>query len=275
MSDSEGKVRLFHQNGSEVLLPIPTGYAQASEKINEYVKQGWLVRQPDPQYEQIIGYVAKRARIDERSGEEVPILDLYGAHDGMSKRFIVRYINTDQQHLEFTAATGLTLDDIPMWEGEQPLERGKGNAHKYIVKLNQPVKIIYKNNPKYPKDKADSEKTQDEKKIPARLFVAWGEPVEFEGWVSENRPNAPKNEEKKSTPTTKKPSAGSANGHWAENEVNRQKVKDTFIEYGIDTVEKMVQAMGEIEEGVTKLSQSKVENVDRYCHLIKQMYEAW
>src|SRR5690606_41719474 len=128
MSYSEGKVRLFHQNGSEVLLPIPVGYEQASEKINKYLKQGWLVRQPDPQYEQIIGYVAKRARIDERSGEEVPLLDQYGAHVGMTKRFIVPYVNTDQQHLEFTAANGLTLDAIAQREGGALWDEGKGDA---------------------------------------------------------------------------------------------------------------------------------------------------
>lgn len=281
---SEAKVKLFHPNGAEVFLPIPEDFTAATHKINHYTQSGWAIRQPERMLEQIIGYVAKRSRIDERTGYEVPILDLYATHEKMTKRFIVRYINTEQQAKEFEAITGLKIEDIPLFDGAQPVEKGTRQAEKYIVALPFPVKISYKDNPKYNKLKPDAEKTKEEKKIPARLFVNWLERVEVPANPTPASPaKSEKNDSPKSTSTKSEPKAGAgSNEHWATIESNRTQVANAFAEYKIIGKPKVLEAIQEIERNkfgedieISKLTETKFKTVEEYLSAIRQLYEEW
>lgn len=110
-----------------------------------------------------IGHVVRRVKGND-DGSETPVIDLYP--ERAKFRILGVYLNTPQDVAAFEAAAGLRLADLPLYEGDNSIERGKGpKTDKYVVSLSRPARVAIKPNPRYegPEDKTH----------PKRLFVRW------------------------------------------------------------------------------------------------------
>ena len=110
-----------------------------------------------------IGHVVRRVKGND-DGSETPVIDLYP--ERAKFRVLGVYLNTPQDVAAFEAAAGLRLADLPLYEGDNSIERGKGpKTDKYVVSLSRPARVVIKPNPRYegPEDKTH----------PKRLFVRW------------------------------------------------------------------------------------------------------
>lgn len=165
-----GMVKLYHPSGVEVLLPIDEAIQAATTQINEYVQMGYRIDPPEHHEQVQIGWVCRRSRIDEKRGNEIPILDCYVDHPQMVNKYITVYINTEQQQHDFESMSGIALSALPFWIGKQAPERGENReTDKLIIRLPHPVLLSWKPNPKY--DPNPDIPAKDRK--PKRLFVNW------------------------------------------------------------------------------------------------------
>lgn len=87
-------------------------------------------------------------------------------------KFLHIYLNNEQMIADFERAFGFSPLQLPHYEGEVALERGKNpkKDSQYIVKLRNPVQVFYKRNPRWSEDLSE----EDRKKIQKNIFVRWG-----------------------------------------------------------------------------------------------------
>lgn len=273
---SEATVRLYHPNGAEVQLPIQITFQSASADIETYTKSGWLIRPPEKTETINIGYIVRRSKLNKITGEETPVIDLFGSHPKMNRRFLMVYLNKPEQIQAFEIATGLKLDQIKFFNGDAPPKNEDGATNReYIVRLEKTVNVAYKANPAYDPDEKD-----ESKKKPARLFIRW---LDKADWYNESNPTphpaSPQNGVKSSPPPTAAPATpkdeGASNNQWWLIVTQRNRVIEAFAKFGIRGKDKIVEAMGQLEPGVTKLSETKAPTLEDYIAMIDRVYEAW
>jgi len=81
-------------------------------------------------------------------------------------RILGVYLNAEQDVQAFETACGVRLKDLPLYEGGNSIERGKGTkTDKYVVTLPRPAKVVFKRNPRY--------EGEEDKKHSKRIFVRW------------------------------------------------------------------------------------------------------
>lgn len=273
---SEATVRLYHPNGAEVQLPIRIPFPDASSDIETYTKAGWMIQKPEKTEVINIGYIVRRSKLNKITGVETPVIDLFGSHPRMNRRFLMVYLNTLEQIQAFEIATGLKLDQIKFFNGDAPPKNEDGATNReYIVRLEKTVNVAYKANPAYNKDEKD-----ETKKKPARLFIRWLDKADWYDAVNPTpRPVAPQNGAKSSPPPTAVPAtpkdAGASSDGWWNDVAKRNQVIEAFAKFGIKGKDKIVESMGTIEPGVTKLSETKAPTVEDYIAMIDRVYEAW
>lgn len=110
-----------------------------------------------------IHYALRTLSVNSR-GESVR---MYLYTERFNWKFIATYLDNIEDTANFTRATGLVVTDMPLYEGDSALERGKNPQRdaKYLVPLRNPVKIVWKQNPAWTGD--------DDKDHAKRLFVRW------------------------------------------------------------------------------------------------------
>jgi hypothetical protein len=168
-----GWVKLFHPSTAQVTIPLPLDKpilvqeAQAlMESVSNLLKAGFSVDVPgleEGEHAEEIGFVVRRSKAN-TDGTETPVVDLYPARGNF--RLLGKYLNDEDEIRVMEAACGLKLANLPLYEGDNSIERGKNTKlDKYVAALAHPVKVIWKLNPKYTgeQDKSHSK----------RIFVRW------------------------------------------------------------------------------------------------------
>lgn len=168
-SNNNAWVKLYHPSGAQVTVPLPLDSAQIEavvKSLDTLVQSGLSVSapgtEPGESVEQI-GHLVRRSKTN-TDGTETPLIDLYGVRANF--RLLGLYLNDPDQLAEFERACGVHINDLQLYEGESPIERGKNpKLDKYIFALPQPVQIVYRANPRWEGD--------NDKKNPKRVFVRW------------------------------------------------------------------------------------------------------
>ncbi len=168
-----GWAKVYHPSGLQVTIPLPVENAltPASAKamldsVSTLLTVGFLVNAPGledgEKVETIVG-VVRRAKAND-DGSETPVIDLYP--DRANFRILGIYLNNEQDIQAFETATGVKLNALPLYDGDNAIERGKGvKTDKYVITLKSPVKVVFKANPKWEGD--------EDKKHSKRVFVRW------------------------------------------------------------------------------------------------------
>lgn len=168
-----GWVKLFHPSSAQVTIPLfldkPILVAEAQAlmaSVTSLLQAGFSVDAPgleDGEHEEEMGFVVRRAKVN-ADESETPVVDLYPVNANF--RRVAKYLNEEADVREFETACGLSLASLPLYEGDNTIERGKNpKMEKYVVALKRPVKVVWKYNPRY--------EGENDKKNPKRLFVRW------------------------------------------------------------------------------------------------------
>lgn len=169
-----GWVKLFHPSNAQVTIPLsldkPILVAEAQAlmaSVTSLLQAGFSVDMPgleEGEHEEEMGFVVRRAKVN-ADETETPVVDLYPVNANF--RRLAKYLNDEAGVREFEAACGLSLASLPLYEGDNTIERGKNpKMEKYVVALTRPVKIVWKYNPRY--------EGENDKKNLKRIFVRWG-----------------------------------------------------------------------------------------------------
>ena len=168
-----GWVKLFHPSSAQVTVPLfldkPILVAEAQAlmaSVTSLLQAGFSVDAPgleDGEHIEEIGFVVRRSKIN-TDETETPVVDLYPARGNF--RLLARYLNSEADVREFQSACGVALSILPLYEGDNSIERGKNpKMDKYVVALKHLVKMVWKFNPRY--------EGENDKKNSKRLFVRW------------------------------------------------------------------------------------------------------
>ncbi len=167
-----GYVKLYHACGVQVSLPVPMfetitlDVAQSMYRsVDAYIQAGWAASVAGLEQGETLEKVTHLCRREKRNddGTASQLVDVY---TGGNFRTVCVY-HDDQDDLEtFQAAFGHPVTDLPLYDGDVPIERGKNpdKDRKYVRAVNG-VSVVWKANPKYEGD--------NDKKHPKRLFVRW------------------------------------------------------------------------------------------------------
>ncbi len=176
MTDRDSALtHLYHPSGAKVDIPLSLledltvdAARRLVLSVDALLEVGFTVNLPgigDGETLDQIGFVVRKSKIND-DGTETPVIDLYLVNG--SFRWIGHYLNTPQMIADFEAACGIKLDKLPLYEGDNSIERGKNpKLDKYVVPLPRPAKLVWKNNPKW--------EGENDKKHPKRVFVRWHE----------------------------------------------------------------------------------------------------
>ena len=170
-----GWVKLFHPSSAQVTIPLfldkPILVAEAQAlmaSVTSLLQAGFSVDAPgleDGEHEEEMGFVVRRTKVN-ADETETPVVDLYPVNANF--RRVAKYLNEEADVREFETACGLSLASLPLYEGDNTIERGKNpKMEKYVIALKRPVKVVWKYNPRY--------EGENDKKNPKRLFVRWSD----------------------------------------------------------------------------------------------------
>jgi hypothetical protein len=168
-----GWVKLFHPSSALVTIPLrlekPILVTEAQalmESVTNLLQAGFSVEAPgleEGEHVEEIGFVVRRSKANS-DGSETPVVDLYPSRGNF--RQLGKYLNNEADIQAFETACGVALNILPLYEGDNSVERGKNpKLDKYVVALQAPVKVVWKLNPRYEGDQ--------DKRNPKRLFVRW------------------------------------------------------------------------------------------------------
>jgi hypothetical protein len=140
---------LYHPSGAKVDIPIDLEVGLSPERasnlrisVDALLAAGFAVNMPGLDDGELVDEVTSVAR--RASGDGVSIVAFYKAHPKLVKKFIHEYLDTPEQIADFESATGLKLNNIPVFDGDKDITKDNRAAGKYIVPLARPVKVVYK-----------------------------------------------------------------------------------------------------------------------------------
>ena len=168
-----GWVKLFHPSSAQVTIPLfldkPILVVEAQSlmaSVNSLLQAGFSVDVPgleDGEHVEEIGFMVRRSKAN-ADGTETPVVDIYPSRGNF--RLLGKYLNNEADIQAFETACSVNLNSMPLYEGDNSIERGKNTKlDKYVITLRHPVKVVWKLNPKYEGDQ--------DKKNSKRLFVRW------------------------------------------------------------------------------------------------------
>ncbi len=174
-----GWVKLYHPSSAQITIPLALDSEISSDQaqvlmrsVTNLINSGFTVFAPgleDGEQLDEIGFIVRKEKENEADEPPTPVLDLYPAKGNY--RLLHVYLNNADDIALFEKVTGLKLGKMPIYEGDNAIERGKATkTDKYVVALKKPVKIVWKFNPRY-----DPEEKDVTKKKPRRLFVRWAD----------------------------------------------------------------------------------------------------
>lgn len=159
---------LFTAHGVRVHFTVPfDGDGQAVNAVVErLLANGYSVNvagaAPGETVEEV-GFVSRREKAD-----GTPVLDLFSPNEMLAHRVFAHYLDTPEMIADFENATGLKLDEIPVWIAEQPIKKTSNTWRQYGVQTRRVARIALKDNPKH-----DPAETDVSKKKPKHLFSQW------------------------------------------------------------------------------------------------------
>lgn len=170
-----GWVKLFHPSSAQVTIPLrldkPILVAEAQalmESVTSLLQAGFSVDAPgleDGEHVEQIGFVVRRSKAN-ADGTETPVVDLYPSRGNF--RQLGKYLNNEADIQAFETACGMGLKSLPLYEGDNSIERSKSpKLDKYVVALKLPVKVVWKLNPRY--------EGENDKRNSKRLFIRWAD----------------------------------------------------------------------------------------------------
>lgn len=312
MSDkSFSAFRVYDKNGLQLTLSFPLRAESADafsdsdavavqNAIDTALRNGFTLNAPDAEEgEEVrtVGFFAKRAKLD-RNGEEIPVIDIYSDTDNPEFKYkmLSLYINNDEDAQEFEAGTGVKISDIPLYDGDAPLERWSVKAPKYLLPVvRKPTRIGLRHNPAYNPNEADPKLKKPQWKF-SRWLVPSATPsgsapaapaalATASGAVSgpERPPSAPALVKGSRSETTRSASSAGASGstaggatkieHWSKALDKRRIVADAFDSFGIHGTLAVSRAMQELEPGVKRLGETRYASADDYVAALRAHYE--
>lgn len=171
--DTPAYCDLFHPRGVRVRMPLPAEPELCLAALEHCLSVGWLTMPPGTEIgtaaapgeeRHSVMYVVKT--FTGKKGD-VPTVDLYSTKGNELKPFFRRYLDAGADAAEFERASGLVLENLPVYVGDGRLERGKNpQTDKLIVQAPKPFPVILKPNPAY-----NPAETDVSKKKPKYLFV--------------------------------------------------------------------------------------------------------
>jgi hypothetical protein len=127
-----GWVKLFHPSSAQVTIPLfldkPILVAEAQAliaSVTSLLQSGFSVDAPgleEGDHVEEIGFVVRRTKAN-TDGTETPVVDLYPARGNF--RLLGKYLNNDADIQAFESACGVVLNTMPLYEGDNSVERGK------------------------------------------------------------------------------------------------------------------------------------------------------
>jgi hypothetical protein len=165
--NSNGWVKLFSPENALITIPLdpndPISAQQAANlltSVRNLITAGFSVLEhglDEGELSLTASLVSRRT-----AGDQTPIIDFFDAHPKIEKKVIHTYLNTPEDVAAFEKASGLKLSDIPEWDGELAISKTSAKAGKYIVKMRQPVKVIYTISQKWLEWNSQEQKTSKE-----------------------------------------------------------------------------------------------------------------
>lgn len=141
-------------------------YAQAKAITDKLIADGFTTEAPGleaGEQKEPIGWVLRRSKED-----GTPVIDLYLDNERWVNRLVMCYLDSAEDIKAFEDATGLSLNSLPLYEGDRLARENKDKDKRYIIPVKHAANAIIKNNPLY-----NPEETDVKKKKPARLFIRW------------------------------------------------------------------------------------------------------
>lgn len=186
MSESQnGWVRLYHPSGAQVTLAVVPFKSDQDARnwaadcfrcVGSYVDAGFTVDAPGLEEGEQVEEVGWVVRGDHDDGQEVtPYLLLYSTNEKLEHSFLKVYLNSDDDVANFQKASGLRLNELPSYVGQDKPKRGANRQiDKFFVKAPRPFKVVMKNNPAYKEEeKKAADARKEVYKKPKRVFVRW------------------------------------------------------------------------------------------------------
>lgn len=149
--------QLFHNSGTALSIQIPYHSPhETADILNAWKAAGFSAFPPDPQSvtqekTEPVGAFVRRDK------DGTPVIDLYPDQPGTKFPIATYYLNTSEQIREFCQTVGYKLDDIPIYVGDNKIERGKKPAlDRFVITTRNPFAVVVTNNPKYSEQEAQA-----------------------------------------------------------------------------------------------------------------------
>lgn len=177
-----GWIKLFHRSGALVTIPVtekPLDYAAMAANVDAMIAAGFAVQAAGleaGEEKEMVGHVI-RGQHD--SGRDITdFVLLYSTDDGKKFSFLKCFLNTDEDVAAFEAASGMKLNAIPVYVGQDKPERGKNRVvdQQFMRSPPKPFGVVFGDNPKWKQSEADA--AAAEKKMytkPKRVFIRWAD----------------------------------------------------------------------------------------------------
>lgn len=150
-------IPLWLPNGVKVNITVPladplNAYAYANAVVGKWQLDGGRIEQPLAEdvaggESETIVTVMRRAK----PSDGTPIIDFYtqwkpgGETAWGTYKYIHTYLNTPAEVNEFLAVSGfMSLEDIPLYDGQAPLKRTEGRKHPKETAVPTPFKLVRK-----------------------------------------------------------------------------------------------------------------------------------
>lgn len=175
-SQWSGSFDAYHKSGLRVKLPILPGYdyAAAFAAVTSAIDAGWLAQAPGldaGEEKESVGWVLLGNK--EKDGETTPYVVLYAANEQLTWSFLTKYLNTKDDITDFEYASGLVLEKLPDYVGNDKPQRGaSGKTDRFIIKAPKPFGVVFKHNPKH-REAPPGEDNRSNIEKTKRLFVRW------------------------------------------------------------------------------------------------------
>lgn len=164
--------QVYHATGLKVFFAFPfASFAEANTMIADALAAGFTVDPRGVEEGEIVVEASAIGRKQQFNADDAtysPVLVLYADKGNFNVGRV--YLNDDSELAAARHALGMDIMQIPLYDGEGYIERGKdpNKDKKYIAHLPHTVKAIFKKNPKY-----NPNPPAGEKKKPQYLFVRW------------------------------------------------------------------------------------------------------
>lgn len=138
-----GWIACWSPDGFRMSIPVGNTADSIARVLNVVRELGLLPHEPDV----VAGGEAETIKAVMRrvSGDGTPIIDFYPdwSHGGKfgAHKWAHMYLNTPEDIAEFEAQSGLKLDQIPLYDGQQALKRTYGSTHPKEIKPRRPFRI--------------------------------------------------------------------------------------------------------------------------------------